>query len=278
MTGRIFLSYRRSDEPGFALALFGRLEQSFPPERLFMDVEGGIAAGEDFVQVLADQVNACDVMLVLIGPKWLSATDEVGRRRLDDPQDFVRIEIDSALRLRKRVIPVLVNKTEMPRAKALPEPLKPLARRNAVGLTRERFKADAHGLIKAVQGALAEAEAARQRAATEAAAAPLEAIVGLPPEDITKAEELTNWDFIKASENSQEFRDHLARFPAGITERMARTKLEDLAWDALVQPLDIPSLNAFLDEFPSGAHAEEAKAKLAELEGRKSTDHHTARL
>jgi hypothetical protein len=107
MTGKIFLSYRREDEPGFALALFGRLEQSFPSERLFMDVEGGIAAGQDFVRVLEDEVSSCDVMLALIGSKWLTATDEMGRRRLDNPQDFVRIEIESAIRFGKRVIPVL---------------------------------------------------------------------------------------------------------------------------------------------------------------------------
>jgi hypothetical protein len=133
MLGKIFISYRRGDDPGFALALFGRLEQSFPTERLFMDVEGGIKAGDDFVRVLEEQVSACDVLLALIGPKWLTAMDEMGRRRLDNPQDFVRIEIESALRLGKRVIPVLVHKAEMPRADALPEPLKPLAQRNAVG-------------------------------------------------------------------------------------------------------------------------------------------------
>ena len=88
MTRRIFLSYRREDEPGFALALFGRLEQAFPPEDLFMDVEGGIAAGEDFVRVLEDQVSACDVLLALIGPKWLTAMDEMGHRSLDNPRDF----------------------------------------------------------------------------------------------------------------------------------------------------------------------------------------------
>jgi hypothetical protein len=264
MSGNIFLSYRREDDPGFALALFGRLEQSFPAEQLFMDVEGGIRAGEDFVRVLEDQVNACDVMLVLIGSKWLTAIDEMGRRRLDNPEDFVRIEIESALRLGKRVIPVLVHKTGMPRADALPEPLKQLARRNAVGLTQERFKADAQGLIKALEGALAEADTARQRAASEAAAeeqgraaeraakaedaaraekerARLEAIAGLSPEQIAKAEELANWDFIKASENSQDFRDQLARFPKGITEHMARTKLEALVWSGLAQPVGAPS-------------------------------------
>jgi hypothetical protein len=163
MAGKIFLSYRREDTAGFALALFGRLEQSFPSGRLFMDVEGGIGAGQDFIRVIEDEVSLCDVMLVLIGPDWLTATDEAGRLRLDNPDDFVCIEVGSALRFGKRVIPVLVQKAEMPRADGLPEPLKELARRNAVGLTQERFRADAQGLIKALEDALAEVEETRRR-------------------------------------------------------------------------------------------------------------------
>jgi dipeptidyl aminopeptidase/acylaminoacyl peptidase len=289
MTGKIFLSYRREDAAGFALALFGRLEQSFPSERLFMDVEGGIGAGQDFVRVIEDEVSLCDVMLVLIGPDWLTVTDEAGRRRLENPEDFVRIEVESALKFGKRVIPVLVHKTEMPRADALPEPLKALARRNAVGLTQERFKADAQGLIKALEDALAEVEDARRQTESKAAAAEkqraaehaakaeeaarsekerarLDAIAGLSPEQIAKAEELANWDFIKASEGSQEFRDHLARFPQGVTERMARKRLEALVWAGLSQPAGADALKGFLAEFPNGTHANEATANLAELE------------
>ena len=171
MTHKIFLSYRRGDTGWLAHALFGRLERAFSTESLFMDVEGGIKAGQDFVRVIGEQVSACDAMLVLIGPNWLTVTDDAGRRRLDDPEDFVRIEVESALRFGKRVIPVLVQRTEMPRADGLPEPLKALARRNAVGLTQERFNADAQGLIKALQDALTEVEEARHRAATEATAA-----------------------------------------------------------------------------------------------------------
>jgi hypothetical protein len=289
MAGKIFLSYRREDAAGFALALFGRLEQSFPAGSLFMDVEGGIGAGQDFVRVIEEQVSACDVMLALIGPDWLTVTDEAGRPRLDNPEDFVRIEVESALRFGKRVIPVLVQKTEMPRADALPELLKALARRNAVGLTQERFKADSQGLIKALEDALAEVEEARRRAATEAAAAAekraaeeaakaeeatradkermrLEAIAGVSPEQIAKAEELANWEFIKASDSSQEFRDHLARFPQGVSERMARARLEALVWAGLPRPIDMDSVKDFLAEFPKGAHSGEANAKLAELE------------
>ena len=288
MAGKIFLSYRREDAAGFALALFGRLEQSFPSERLFMDVEGGIGAGQDFVRVIEDEVSLCDVMLVLIGPDWMTVTDEAGRR-LENPEDFVRVEVESALKFGKRVIPVLVHKTEMPRADALPEPLKALARRNAVGLTQERFKADAQGLIKALEDALAEVEDARRQAESKAAAAEkqraaeqaanaeeaaraekerarLDAIAGLSPEQIAKAEELANWDFIKASEGSQEFRDHLARFPQGVTERMARKRLEALVWAGLSQPVGADALKGFLAEFPNGTHASEATANLAELE------------
>jgi TIR domain len=138
MTGRIFLSHRRDDTGWLAHALFGRLEQVFSAERLFMDIAGGIKAGQDFVRVIEEQVSACDAMLALIGPNWVSARDDAGRPRLENPEDFVRIEVESALRFGKRVIPVLVQKTEMPRANALPRPLTALALRHAVGLTHER--------------------------------------------------------------------------------------------------------------------------------------------
>jgi WD40 domain-containing protein/TIR domain-containing protein len=171
MPGTIFISCRRGDEPGFAHALYARLEQAFPAKQLFIDVEGGLPAGVDFVEVLEAQVAQCDVLLALIGQEWLTARDDTGGRRLDSPDDFVRIEIESALRLGKRVIPVLVNKAEMPRATDLPSLLQPLARRNAVRLTQERLEVDVQGLIVTLQVALREAEVAREaanRAAREA--------------------------------------------------------------------------------------------------------------
>jgi hypothetical protein len=137
MTGKIFINYRRGDEPGFTQALFGRLEQAFPSDHLFMDVDN-IPPGEDFVHMLDTQVAQCDTLLAVIGKGWLSAVDEDGKRRLDDPNDFVRIEIESALKQGKRVIPILVNDARMPRPDDLPEPLRPLTRRNAVRLTHER--------------------------------------------------------------------------------------------------------------------------------------------
>jgi hypothetical protein len=161
MAGNIFINYRRGDDPGFTQALFSRLEQAFPPERLFMDVDN-IAPGLDFMQVLNDEVARCDVLIAVIGKNWLGAADESGERRLDNPDDFVRIEIESALSQKKRVIPVLVNDAKMPRSTELPEGLKPFARCNAVRLTHERFRADTQGLIEALEDVLSEAEAARK--------------------------------------------------------------------------------------------------------------------
>ncbi|MET0688318.1 MAG: toll/interleukin-1 receptor domain-containing protein [Methyloceanibacter sp.] len=134
MAGKIFINYRRGDDPGFAGRLFDRLEEAFTADRIFIGIDN-IEPGLDFVRVLEDQVDRCDVLLAVIGPNWLTAKDENGERRLDNPNDFVRIEIESGLKLGKRIVPVLVNNAEMPRSEHLPESMRPLARRNAVRLT-----------------------------------------------------------------------------------------------------------------------------------------------
>jgi len=157
MTGKIFINYRRGDDPGHTGRLFDRLQEVFPPQQLFLDVDN-IAPGLDFVRVLNERVGECDVLLAVIGKGWINASDAAGNRRLEDPEDFVRIEIVSALNQDKRVIPVLVGDATMPAPQDLPEPLRPLARRNAVRLTHERFRADTQGLVRALQQALAEIE------------------------------------------------------------------------------------------------------------------------
>ncbi len=153
MTGKIFINYRRGDDPGFSQALYGRLESRFSTTQLFMDVDS-ISPGSDFVHVLDEQVAKCDVFLAVIGPGWINATNKNGARRLENPNDFVRIEIEAALKRGILVIPVLVNDAEMPTEADLVESLKPLARRNAVRLTHERFRSDCDGLIKAINDAL----------------------------------------------------------------------------------------------------------------------------
>jgi len=155
MSGKIFVSYRRGDDPGYTGRLFDRLLGAFGGDHVFMDVEN-IAAGVDFRRVLDEQVADCDVMLVVIGKGWIDARDAAGLRRLENPDDFVRIEIESGLKMNKRIIPVLVNGASMLQANELPESIRPLAWRNATRLTHERFHADAAGLIAAIRAAFKE--------------------------------------------------------------------------------------------------------------------------
>src|SRR5260370_27532242 len=161
MAGGIFINYRRGDDPGNTGRLGDRLLEAFPPEQLFMDVDS-VPPGVDFVRMLEEKVTQCDVLLAVIGKDWIDARDATGARRLDNPDDFVRIEIESALKRGKRVIPVLVHEARMPPAVELPEAIRPLARRNAVRLTHERFRADVQALIKALRQALEDAAAHRQ--------------------------------------------------------------------------------------------------------------------
>jgi hypothetical protein len=296
MVGKIFINYRRDDDPGYTQALYQRLEEEFASADLFMDVEGSIKPGDDFVEVLSTQVDACDVMLAVIGPRW----SELLTDRVRDPADFVAIEIKTAFAMGKRVIPVLVGGASMPRADELPETIQPLARRNAVGLRPERFKADCQGLVAALKEQLAdvekevaarteaertEAEANRLKREAEEAArifaseerARAQRVAGMSPEDVRKAEELANWEFIKERDRPHELLDHLARFPKGVTTNYARAKLEELVWDGIAlkdifrgsskrAAEMVAPLQAFLNEFPDGKYAGEARALLTDLE------------
>jgi hypothetical protein len=284
MPGKIFINYRRDDDAGFTQALYLRLEDAFSSDDVFMDVEGHIHPGDDFVEVIGSQVAAADVVLVVIGPRW----SEIMARRADHPDDFVGLEIKAAFDQGKRIIPILVGGALMPRADLLPEVIRPLAHRNAVGLRPERFKADCQGLITALRDQLAQsekeraarteaerraAEAERHKVEAEEAArivaaeqrARSQAVSGLTPEEVRKAEELANWDFIKDRKQSQALRDHLARFPGGVTTLYAQSKLEELVWGDLGAAPGLQTVEAFLDEFPKGEKAEEAGRRIADL-------------
>lgn len=152
----IFISYRRGEDAGFAGRLYDRLELALQEHRLFMDVDD-IAPGDDFVAVLNAKVAECQVLLAVIGRNWLTAVDARGQCRLDNPEDFVRIEIGAALAQGKRVIPVLIDDVVMPRADQLPDDLKPLARRQGARLSHEHFRVDSDRLIRALQPLLATA-------------------------------------------------------------------------------------------------------------------------
>ena len=150
----IFISYRRDDAAGHAGRLFDRLSEHYGRSRVFMDV-AGIEAGVDFVEAIDRAVASCQVLLVMVGRQWLAATDQHGRRRLDDAGDFHRLEVVSALSRNIRVIPILVEGSRMPTAEELPEPLARLARRQAVELRDSRWDADVQDLIAALDRALA---------------------------------------------------------------------------------------------------------------------------
>jgi len=138
--GAIFISYRRTDNAHAAHRLYEFLTDQFGPGSTFIDLDN-IAPGADFVRSIDDAIARSRVLLAIIGPNWLHAHNESGARRLDDPGDFVRLEIERALRSHVRVIPVLADAT-MPAPSQLPPSLQELSRLNALLLRLESFRAD----------------------------------------------------------------------------------------------------------------------------------------
>lgn len=143
----IFISYRHKDSKAYAGRIFDRLKERFGDDHVFMDI-AGIVPGSDFVESIEKALGSCDALLAVIGKQWASISDTNGRRRLDDPQDFIRLELTTALREKIRVIPVLVDNAGMPTAEDLPEGLKNLARRQAIELTDKRWDFDTEQLIE----------------------------------------------------------------------------------------------------------------------------------
>ena len=147
---RIFISYRREDSAYPAGWLYERLAQHFGAASIFKDVDA-IRPGDNFVSKITSAIGACSALLALIGDRWLTIADESGRRRLDNPSDFVRLEIGAALARSIRVIPVLVNGAQMPRSSQLPDSLKELSGRQAIELKPSQFNSDANRLIRSLE-------------------------------------------------------------------------------------------------------------------------------
>jgi hypothetical protein len=146
----IFINYRREDAPGVAGRLFDHLATKFSRRLLFMDVDA-MKPGIDFVKQLDAQVAQCSVLIAVIGPHWLNAQDQSGRRRLESSNDYVRIELASALKRDIPVIPVLVDGATMPSEESLSDDLKSLARRHALELRHTRFNDDAEAILRALR-------------------------------------------------------------------------------------------------------------------------------
>src|ERR1700760_4776146 len=152
--GGIFVSYRRQESSHLAGRLYDRIADKFGEDQVFMDVDT-IEPGVDFAEEISRAVAACQVFLAIIGLNWLTAADEQGHRRLDDPDDLVRLEVEAALTRGVRVIPVLAEGARRPSRNDLPESLAGLARRNALTVRHESFRSDAGRLITAIERALA---------------------------------------------------------------------------------------------------------------------------
>jgi hypothetical protein len=176
--GPIFISYRRDDSAGFARAIYDQLVQRFSRERVFMDVDA-IEPGVPFDEATQRAVGQSEILLALIGRRWMEPQAGAGPR-LNDPDDFVHIEIAAALSRNIRVIPVLLDGTSMPAEEALPEPLRALARRNAVEIRHSRFASDMERLVEAIRTTLGETGAPRTtRDATARKVTPRRLVGGL---------------------------------------------------------------------------------------------------
>jgi len=281
--GTIFVNYRRVDAPYLARSLYERLVAAFRDRRVFMDVDS-IPAGSNFRETITSALQQTDVLLAVVGPQWLDVRDDAGGRRLDNPEDWVRVELETARRLGCKVVPVLAGGARHPRAADLPDGLAWLAETHSLRVTPDRFDSDIEGLVRQLRGRLEEVAAERRRREQAAAAerarreqavarrAEQEArqkhAVGLDPQHLTRAEALADWDEIRHGEDLDALREHIARFGDAVTVRLARRRLHKLEWRLVRSSRDPVRLRRFLDAHPDGRHTREARARLASLERR----------
>ena len=148
MAGKIFINYRRDDSASHALAVAGYLENKFGKRNIFIDIDR-LRAGLKFRTVLEDKLGQCKVMLAIIGPNWVDARDG-GSRRIDNPEDWVRLEIERALARKIPVIPVLVAGATLPSKSDLPPSLQPLLKHQGATLTTNGFRYEMAGLARDV--------------------------------------------------------------------------------------------------------------------------------
>ena len=146
----IFISYRRSDTAPYAARLRERLSAEFGDEYVFMDVES-LRPGEPFPLAIESTITASDAVLALIGDEWLEVTDGAGRRRLENHDDLVRIELETAFRFDRMVIPVLLRRATIPGAQELPPTLSALHERHAIGVRDEHWDDDVTRLVRRLE-------------------------------------------------------------------------------------------------------------------------------
>ena len=243
MPGEVFINYRRDDSTAFAGRLYDLLVTALGREKVLIDVER-IDLGLDFRAAIEATIAQCDIVLVVIGPEWLQSG------RLNNPDDFVRLEIETALRLAKIVIPVLAGDARMPKASDLPESIRPIIRRQAVSLRHERFRSDAQSLIHAIQESLSGGPTARMARDAE---------TGIGENQADSA-----GDAIKQSNNVNDLRDYIARHPKSSLAEQAHRRIEVLLWEEIRASPSTTAVLTYLVEFPEGSKKSDARAWLAE--------------
>jgi hypothetical protein len=153
-TKSVFISYRREDSADITGRISDRLIQKFGRDGVFKDVDS-IPLGLDFRKHLHDAVSRCDALIVVIGRDWCDAKTTDGKRRLEDPRDHLRIEVEAALQRDIPVIPVLVQGATVPPEDLLPESIRSLAYRHALSIRPDPdFNADADRLVRGIQAHL----------------------------------------------------------------------------------------------------------------------------
>jgi len=148
---KLFISYRQEDTGGYCTDLCRMLQRSFGDENVFFDIKS-IALGDDWVQVVEERIQSCDILLLPIGSQWLTIKDKKGRTRLTNPRDPLRLEIEAALRAKLRIIPLLVAGADMPEEDQLPGELRHLANCTAFDLRHASFARDVEDLIDRLSG------------------------------------------------------------------------------------------------------------------------------
>jgi len=296
VAGKIFINYRRGDDPRTVSALYMRLAEEFGRNNVLMDEEAYAGPGPGYAREIAELVARGDVLLAIIGPAWLERL----LARAGDPEDFVRIEIEAALHQRRPAIPVLAGGARLPEAEDLPETIRGLVRRGSVSLRPGEFETDCNALINALKQAFAvagrgsaQAESARQTAHSPQARqrAYQHTAAADAHENHSEAEELANWNFIKGSVDPDVFRSHLERFPGGPTEHYARSRFQTLQagqtrqrpaqdsgrfsgekpyseaadWTRAATTTSLRELEQFLADWPDGTYAERARRRIEEL-------------
>jgi hypothetical protein len=265
MAQQIFVVYRREDNAGFAYSIYTRLERSFGRDKLFMDID--LVPGERFDRVLSEAIANCQVVLAIIGPDWLNAQDRHGRRRIDQPNDWVRLELEAALGHRKTIIPVLINDTPCPSPEDLPKSLQEVVLFQAIRIRHEAFNKDVDELITSVRTALGTRKqswlrnifsvgqgdfGSKSSQGFSKKTSPLEPLPRpSEPEILRESDPVKLDEFIQSN-------------PGSIHLALVISRLETILWAKAQGSQDTFLLKDFIKRFPTGVHAETAQKLMSQ--------------